>query len=222
MKRSISVYLSVLLVLGIARCSDPTADLPAAEVSAPDIEEPESEPAATAPEDVQTAEEPEKQKYVIGRDSVIGFEGFKVTGSHVGGFADYDGTVSLAGDDLTTGEIAVQIDMTSTYSDDPGLTDKLLGPDFFDVENYPEASFHSTKIEADGDQYRVTGNLTLHGETNSIRFPATIELRGDKLIAEAEFTINRFDFGIEYPGVADDLIKEKVLILLDIEAAPEA
>ncbi len=40
--------------------------------------------------------------------------------------------------------------------------------------------------------------------------------------AIAEFSIKRFDFGIVYPGKADDLIRDEVLIKLDLRAAPES
>ncbi|HCF83774.1 MAG TPA: protein yceI precursor, partial [Ktedonobacter sp.] len=40
----------------------------------------------------------------------------------------------------------------------------LKSPDFFDVEQYPKITFKSTKVETVGDhEYRVTGNLTMHG-----------------------------------------------------------
>jgi len=36
----------------------------------------------------------------------------------------------------------------------------------------------------------------------------------------AEFSINRFDFGIVYPGRADDLIRKEVVLQLDAKAVP--
>jgi polyisoprenoid-binding protein YceI len=62
----------------------------------------------------------------------------------------------------------------------------------------------------------VTGNLELHGVTKSITFPATITVQGDAVTVKADFAINRKDFGIVYPGKPDDLIKDEVLLKLNI------
>jgi hypothetical protein len=39
---------------------------------------------------------------------------------------------------------------------------------------------------------------------------------------KSEFDINRKDFGIVYPGKPDDLIRDEVVIRLDLKATPEA
>ena len=71
----------------------------------------------------------------------------------------------------------------------------------------------------EGDGYSVTGTLDLHGVTKNISFPATIEVSDDGVRAQAEFVIKRFDFGIVYPGKADDLIRDEVVIRLDLQAS---
>ena len=68
--------------------------------------------------------------------------------------------------------------------------------------------------------FTVTGNLDLHGVTKSISFPASISVGEQEITATAEFSINRFDFGIVYPGMTDDLIREEVVISFDLKATP--
>ena len=98
----------------------------------------------------------------------------------------------------------------------------LRSADFFDVEKFPKASFRSTKIEADtaksADGYIVTGDFSLHGVTKSISFPATIKAGPDSVYVDAEFAVNRKDFGIVYTGTADDLIRDDVVIRLNLRA----
>jgi polyisoprenoid-binding protein YceI len=97
----------------------------------------------------------------------------------------------------------------------------LKTPDFFDVQKFPTARFVSTAVKPGGQNgatHTITGNLELHGVTKSISFPAMIHMTGDLVHATAEFVINRKDFGIVYPGMPDDLIKDEVAIKLTIIA----
>jgi polyisoprenoid-binding protein YceI len=84
-------------------------------------------------------------------------------------------------------------------------------------------TFVSTAIEAGAKDpkakdatHTVTGNLTLHGVTKSISFPAKITVSGDNATLDSQFFINRKDFGIMYPGKPNDLIRDEVVIKLAI------
>ena len=208
MKQTLAVGIFAVLMVVAAGCADPTEGKPEATVSEASGTTPAAGEETAAPEGALT----------IADGSTVGFVGSKVTGSHDGGFNEFSGSVAVSGDDLTTAQIDVTIDMNSTWSDNDRLTGHLKSPDFFDVANHPESRFTSTGIEKDGDAYTVTGDLTLHGVTKSISFPATMSLADGTLSANAEFSINRMDFDIVYPGKPDDLIREDVLLKLDIVA----
>jgi polyisoprenoid-binding protein YceI len=64
----------------------------------------------------------------------------------------------------------------------------------------------------------MTGNLTLHGVTKSITFKPTVSISDSVVTLKAEFDVMRFDFGIVYKGKADDLIRDEVVIKLDVKA----
>ena len=115
----------------------------------------------------------------------------------------------------------LSIDTTSLWADNEKLTGHLKSADFFDVATYPTAGFRSTEIHADGDHFRMVGNLTIHGITKSVAFPAQITVEDDRVTAEAEFSIFRFDFDIKYEGKADDLIRDAVLIKFKLVGVPE-
>ncbi len=154
-------------------------------------------------------------------DSKLEFVGAKVTGKHDGSFQTFSGTVSLVDNDPTKSSVSVTIDVGSLKSDQEKLTGHLKSPDLLDVAKFPQATFNSTSIKAGGDKgasHTVTGNLQLHGVTKSISFPATIKATSDAVDVDAEFAINRKDFGIVYPGMPDDLIKDDVLLKLQLRA----
>ena len=182
MKRlSLSLFCLVLL-LALAGCADPTKDKPKAAVDEP----------AAEPERPAAAE-----RYVLTDETTIDFVGSKITGSHDGGFKSYEGQILLVDGDPSRSRVELTIDMTSLWSDNDRLTGHLKSPDFFEVETYPTATFTSTLIEQDEDSYRMTGNLTLHGITKSISFPADIAIEEGRVTATAEFAIKRFDFDIK-------------------------
>ncbi len=214
--------LALTTTLFLGGCADPSDKTPDAEVrDVPAVEAPAAEaPAADAPvaeTPAPAAEVMEGTTYTIAPSSTVAFVGSKLTGSHDGGFKTVNGAITIPGDDLTKATIVATIDMKSAYSDNEKLTEHLLSADFFDAEIHPESKFESTGIAATDAGFDITGTLTFHGVTKSITFPATMKVEEGVFTADAEFDINRFDFGVKYPGKADDAIRENVVIKLHIE-----
>lgn len=210
----IAPLAGVALALAVVACANPAKDKPQAAVSA-------AAPAATAPAP-QPA--PEAVVYQIGpADSKVAWIGSKVTGKHDGGFTSFSGQATLSGG-LETLKIDVTLDTDSLFSDNEKLTGHLKSPDFFNVEKFPKATFQSTGVakSAQGDTWDVTGTLELIGARKTITFPATLAVENGVLKANAEFFILRKDFGMVYPGMPDDLIRDEVVIKLSIAARPGA
>jgi polyisoprenoid-binding protein YceI len=164
----------------------------------------------------------------IARDrSTLGFTAAKVTASHDGSFGEWSGTIDLArSGDPTASRVSVSIVMDSLVIEPARLAGHLRTPDLLDVAQFPTATFRSTQIAAGGTgqvgdtaaTHTVTGDFTLHGQTRTITFPAVIAVSDAEVSARAEFSINRQDFGITYPGMPDDLIRDAVVIRFDIHA----
>ena len=212
MKVSLLLGCSVLALAGVACNNDPAKGKTQAAVS---------EAAATTTP--QTAQAPANgANYTFSQaGSSVEFVGAKVTKKHDGKVGSFSGIVQLIENDPTKSSVKVELALDSLSVDEPKLTKHLKSPDFFDVAKFPKASFASTTIKAGGENgatHTVTGNLDLHGVAKQISFPARIKVNAERVLVEAEFAINRKDFGISYPGMADDLIKDDVLILLKLDA----
>ena len=153
---------------------------------------------------------------LTGKNTTITFVGTKPNGKHEGGFKSVTGTASVPGDDLTKLKITLDIDCNSLYSDNPKLTAHLKSPDFFGVKSNPSAKFVSTKVEKAGSQYKITGDLTMLGKTNSVTVPAQITMSGGTLAIAANFKIDRTQWGMSYgKGKVDD----DVSLTVNIKAA---
>jgi polyisoprenoid-binding protein YceI len=208
MKIDILAFPAGLLALTLVSCENPadkTAD------------------AAVKDAVAKTTDSAAGTKYVFTPESKIEFTGSKVTGKHDGGFKTFSGHFTVKDGKPVGNDHKVVIDMNSTWSDAEKLTEHLKNPDFFDVAQFPQTTFDVTELKAGDDgSYTVSGNFTLRGVTKNISFPATVTESSDAVAIKAEFDIKRSDFGIKYEGKADDLIRDEVVIRLDLVAQPQA
>ena len=219
-----NLFISVLAVLLVVGCADPADNVPKASVSTNGAATAE---AGSATGDAgkavaATASNPAagaKAYAITPENSKVEFTGSKVTGKHDGGFKQLAGEVHVTGNAVQHAKVTIQTD--SLHSDNERLTGHLKSPDFFDTAKYPTAVFETTSISGTGANAKVTGKLTLHGETKEISFPANIEVKDDAVTVKAEFSINRHDFNMKYSGKADDLIRELVVLRLDVKATPK-
>lgn len=208
--RLFALFATVTLI----GCSNPADDVAKAEVSEASEETPNVASTAASPANAKA--------FAIGGDSTINFLGSKaVGGEQPGGFKDFVGQLNVVDGKLVAEGSKIVIDMDSTWTNaGDRLTNHLKNEDFFDAPNFPTSTFAATEIEADGEGHKVSGNLSLHGITKSISFPAAVQVSDDDVSLRAEFAINRFDFGIEFPGQADNLIRKEVVLTIDVKATP--
>ena len=203
------LLLSILAVALLTfACADPAANKTKATVGNAAPESDAAKPANAEPLSIT----PENSK--------IDFVASKVTRSHNGSFKRFSGSIDLVNTSPEQSRVTIDIEANSVVTDEPDLTKHLQTPDFFDVAKFPKATFTSTKIEsAGGSNYNITGNFELHGIKKAITFPATIQVAADKVTVGAEFSINRKDWNLTYPGKADDLIRDGVVIKFNVSAS---
>ena len=138
-------------------------------------------------------------------DSVHSNVSFKIKHMNVsyvyGRFDDISGSFLLNGDNSM---FDITVDTKSVDTKNSKRDDHIKGPDFFDAKQFPTITFKSKEVKVDGDKLDVTGDLTLHGVTKSIKvmmekvgegpsMPPGHTLAG----VEGSFTIKRSDFGMD-------------------------
>jgi polyisoprenoid-binding protein YceI len=210
-----NIGLVIILFSGfLAACEDPAANKARALTS-------NASTPATSPRSAGPASVKGESLAITAENSKVLFTGSKVTGKHEGGFNQFSGTIDLVNGKPEESSVKIDIETASVFTDTDGLTKHLQTGDFFEVEKFPKASFVSTSIQrdpaGDANNYKVIGDLEFRGVRKSVTFPATIVVTPADVAVNSEFSINRKDFGIVYAGKADDLIRDDVVIKLDLK-----
>jgi polyisoprenoid-binding protein YceI len=119
-----------------------------------------------------------------------------------GRFNDFEGNFSLNEQNPVASRFDFTIRLETVDTGVSGRDDHLRSPDFFNVAQFPTATFKSTDVKKTGDDtYEVTGELNLHGQSKPITATLTKTgvgtFRGNEVMGiEAVFQIKRADFGM--------------------------
>lgn len=146
-----------------------------------------------------------------------------------GGFDEFSGAITVAEDG--TPSVSAEIAVGSVNTRNEQRDAHLKAADFFDTEAFPTATFVSTAVRPDGDNYVLDGDFTLKGVTRPIslalEFNGVNPGMGHGEVAgfEASVVLNRKDFGISFDAPLETggaVVGDKVTITLEIEALKQA
>jgi polyisoprenoid-binding protein YceI len=147
---------------------------------------------------------------VDGAHSEASFQVRHLVGKVRGHFADFKGTVQVETAKPEASSVEFTIKAASIDTANADRDKHLKGPDFFDVEKFPEITFKSTKIVTVGkDKYDVTGTFTMHGVAKTVTLPVSFLGFGkdpwgnERAGFELTTTLNRKDYGIIWNKTLD-------------------
>jgi polyisoprenoid-binding protein YceI len=144
-----------------------------------------------------------------------------------GAFKDFEGTAHVDTADPANSKVELTI---KTESIDTGVEDRnahLRSADFFEIEQHPTITFTSTDVERDGDDWTITGDLTIKGTTKpiTIEFESTGSARdpfGNLRIGfEGRTTLSRKEWGLTWNAALETggvLVSDKIKLEFDISA----
>jgi polyisoprenoid-binding protein YceI len=148
-----------------------------------------------------------------------------------GEFKEFEGTLEI-GDEISSAKAYGAVKVQSVDTNEPQRDEHLRSPDFFDTAQYPELSFESTEIEQlDDEEFRITGNLTLHGVTAAVVLHAEVQgtdvdpWGNERVGLEITGQLSRGDYGMKFNqalGSGNMLVADKVKLALDISAVRQA
>lgn len=141
---------------------------------------------------------------VDAKQSTVVWTGKKVTGEHKGNVGLSSGKLNVVDNKLEGGTFVINLSsLTVTDITDADKNAKLVGhlkgEDFFATDKFPTSQLVITKaVNKGGEQYEITGNLTIKGITQPVTFPATVKVSDKNVTANAQITVNRTKYDIKY------------------------
>ena len=148
-----------------------------------------------------------------------------------GQFGAFTGTARIDEANPSASQVDLSIDVASIETGSADRDGHLKSGDFFDAETYPTITFTSTKVERDGDDWNITGDLTIKDVTK----PVTIEFEqtgsavdpfGNTRVGfEGATTINRKDWDLSWNAALETggvLVSEKIKLEFDVSAIRNA
>ena len=160
--------------------------------------------------------------------STAGFKVRHLMVSNVRGeFSGISGTVEFDPDAPESSRVEARIDATTIHTRDDQRDAHLKSADFLDVAKFPEITFVSKKIAGGNGEWKVTGDLTIHGVTKQV----TLDVEGPapeakdpwgnmKSGATAVTKISRKEFGMEFNMVLETggvMVGDEITITLELE-----
>ena len=129
--------------------------------------------------------------------------------------------------DMRAGQVAFSVPIKA-FVFKRTLMQEHFNENYLESDKYPKATFAGRFADFDAallaaagpHPVQVEGDLTLHGVTHHIRVPATVELRGGQLLAQATFPVASADYNIEIPLLVRNNIAKIISVHVDLPAAP--
>ncbi|OIR10632.1 protein YceI [mine drainage metagenome] len=136
-------------------------------------------------------------KQVQTNDSAVTF-GFRQMGVPLDGkFNKFSAQLSFDPAQLAKAQARIDIDLASIDTGSAEGNEEVVGKKWFNVKDYPTASFVSTGIKAlGGNRYQAFGKLSIKGRTQDVAAPVTFQSDGKRGIFEGTFEIKRLDYAI--------------------------
>ncbi len=164
--------------------------------------------------------------------STIGFTARHAMVTKVRGhFGDVEGSAHVDTQTPANSSVTITMQAASVNTGNEQRDGHLRTPDFFDIENHPQATFVSTNVERDGTEWHITGDLTINGVSKSLTIPfeetgsAKDPYGNIRVGFEGATTINRTDWGLKFNAALETggvLVSEKIGLEFDISAIATA
>jgi polyisoprenoid-binding protein YceI len=143
-----------------------------------------------------------------------------------GVFNRYDGELVIA-ENVLDSVVTAAVDMSSIDTREEARDNHLRSTDFFSAEQHPQMTFRSTAIRPDGEDFVLTGDLTIKGTTKPVDFALEFNgvgsdpWGGTRAGFTAKTDISRKAYGVDLEMPLEGggvVVGDKITVTLEIEA----
>ncbi|MEM7086355.1 MAG: YceI family protein [Bacteroidota bacterium] len=215
-KQIVNITLASMIALGAVSCKEKGADAGISEAK---------EVAETSASATNFTIDAEK--------SVINWKGAKPGKDHTGTLKLSSGVIAAINKDISAGNFVIDMNsLTNTDMEGQGkdnLEAHLKGTiegkekDFFNVTDFPTATFELTSVSGDSGNIMVSGNLTIKETTQNVEFPAVVSFPGDEIFLKSKpFSIDRTQWGVNFMSktvfeeLKDQFIEDEVELTIEL------
>jgi polyisoprenoid-binding protein YceI len=149
--------------------------------------------------------------------SRLGFSGGSDGQPFSGQFGTWDAQIAFDPTNLGASSAAVTIALASVTMQDMSQANQLNEDIWFGTV-FPNATFTTNSIRAEGGGYVADGTLTIRGTSKPASLPFTLTIDGDVAKMKGELTINRKDFGLGVGGWQDSHVDAGVKVEVSLTA----
>lgn len=143
-----------------------------------------------------------------------------------GTFNKFDASLEVEGDDFDRAKATFSLDVESIATNVADRDAHLKSDDFFNAEKYPQLTFEGTLKKISGDNYKLSGPLTIRDITKNVELD--VEFGGSmvdgygqtKAGFEITGTINRKEYGLKWDMVTEAggvVVADNVKLNLNIQ-----
>ena len=169
---------------------------------------------------------PQDTWIIDSRASALTFSVAQVGSIVSGRFPTWTGEIVLDPAALAAARIDIRMETRPVTTNNRDVDSLMKGPNFLDVQKFPEARFVSTAISGSGDRYEARGKLTIRDVTRDAVLPFTLAIADDpaqpgrlRATARGKLVLKRLDFGVgqnEWAGTGQ--VANEVTVELNVAA----
>ena len=148
-----------------------------------------------------------------------------------GAFKSFEGSLETDSEDFQNAKVNITLDVNSIDTNQEQRDGHLKSGEFFDAEKYPKISFTSTSLTKAGDDYKLTGDLTIKDITKPVTLD--VEFGGSaadfygntKAGFDVTGKINRKEFGLTWDGITEAgaiVVGEDIKLHASVQFAKQA
>lgn len=160
------------------------------------------------------------QDWTVDREaSSVGFETEAFGSTTRGEFPDWSAEITLDPANLETARIRATVMTASGSTGNGQIDDSMLSATGLAPDSHASASFYSEQVVPVPNGYVANGSLTIRGQSQDAILAFSLEIEGNRAIADGQIDIARADFGVGDASWGEIASEVRIIVHIEADAA---